>query len=297
MLPGQRPVDWHMGGLYVTPKGELAVTCYIREQAKERNPRERIMGEHATAPKVYTPRLYPGRAESWVIHIWDKHGRLQMDDAVQGLPGADGVALDHDLNVYAMVRAPRVLGGKPYFDGFSQTLMKFKARQGKFISSTEHAPVPLHPDQKPKRAPDVTRGGIGATWVEGAEWIYGGVGYGGQGGSCVCWYARWAFDGLHRSFVPETDHFTVAVLDAAGNLILRLGRYGNVDSAGPQSRVPLGGDEVGLFHPNYLAVHTDRRLFIHDGGNMRIVSVKLDYHAEEQVPLRSVPDAGKAVTP
>ena len=86
---------------------------------------------------------------------------------------------------------------------------------------------------------------------------------------------------------------TVAVEDANGNLILRVGRIGNVNdgkpllsAGGPPNARSIGGDEVALFHPFDLATHSDRRLFIHDWGNARIVSVKLDYHATATVPLR-----------
>jgi D-serine deaminase-like pyridoxal phosphate-dependent protein len=82
----------------------------------------------------------------------------------------------------------------------------------------------------------------------------------------------------------------VAVLDANGNLITRVGTYGNVDSGGPDSKVPLAGDGVGLFYAPYVATHTDRRLFIADPGNARILSVKLGYHAEEKILLKNVPD-------
>jgi hypothetical protein len=133
---------------------------------------------------------------------------------------------------------------------------------------------------------------MGATWAEGAEWLYGGLGYGGQGGSCVCWHARFQLDYFARSFAPETRHFSVAVLDSGGNLILRIGKYGNVDDGrpqiadgGPDNPRSIGGDEVALSHSAYLGVHTDRRLFIHDAGNSRIVSVKLDYHATQTVRL------------
>ena len=85
----------------------------------------------------------------------------------------------------------------------------------------------------------------------------------------------------------------MAVLDSSGNLILRIGRYGNCDSAGPKSLVPLGGDEVGMVHGAYLATDTDRRLFVADGASDRIFSVKLGYHAEERMALKDVPDAGK----
>ena len=77
---------------------------------------------------------------------------------------------------------------------------------------------------------------------------------------------------------------------------MRIGRYGNPDDGmpliaegGPPRPRNIGGDEVALFHAGYLATHTDRRLFIADIGNARIVSVKLDYHAAETVPLTALP--------
>lgn len=96
-----------------------------------------------------------------------------------------------------------------------------------------------------------------------------------------------------RSFAPLPDLFCVEVLDANGNVILHVGQYGNEDSDGPQSRVPLGGDGVGLVSPHYVATHTDRRLFIADAGNSRIVSVRLGYHTEEKVALKDVEDRTK----
>ena len=47
----------------------------------------------------------------------------------------------------------------------------------------------------------------------------------------------------------------------------------------------IGGDEVALVYAPYVATDTDRRLFIADAGNARIVSVRLDYHATERVAL------------
>ena len=49
--------------------------------------------------------------------------------------------------------------------------------------------------------------------------------------------------------------------------------------------MPLGGDEIGLFDAQFVTTQTDRRLFIADVGNGRIVSAKLDYHATQRVPL------------
>jgi hypothetical protein len=56
-------------------------------------------------------------------------------------------------------------------------------------------------------------------------------------------------------------------------------------AGGPPRTRSIGGDEVGLFYPAYVAVDTDRRLFIADPGNARVVAVKLGYHATGRVPL------------
>jgi hypothetical protein len=136
--------------------------------------------------------------------------------------------------------------------------------------------------------------------------MYGGVGYCGfntarAGGGCDCWHSRFAADYFNRSFAPEIGHYSIAVLDATGNLIRRIGNYGNADDGRPLTRDTqhsglrsIGGDEVALVHAAYVAIHTDRRLFIADAGNSRIVSVRLGYYATEKVPLKDVPDEATA---
>jgi len=180
---------------------------------------------------------------------------------------------------------------RPYPRPSAGTWIKFPAApgQGKFTCSSPAAPVPLDSDARPKRPPDLVDGGyMGSVWLDGVEAMYGGIGFFHTNVSqrCMCHDCRFALDNFARSFLPEMDHYSVAVLDANGNLIVRIGQYGNADSAGATSRAPLGSDEVGLFDPRYLAVHTDHRLFIADIGNARIVSVKLDYHATESVSLK-----------
>ena len=293
-IPGRRPVWWHSSGMWVSPKGHLAVACNIAEKPKTRSAKDRYL--HGGISTRYTPPVYPGRSGSRIIQIFDKHGQLVRGDAVPGMTNADGVGIDNDDNLYVMVAAPRILDGKRYFNEKSETLMKFAPGKVKFLSRGR-APVPLPEALRPKRHPDITKYGISATWAEGADWKYGGVGYGGQGGSCTCWHSRFQLDYFARSFAPEVLRFKVAVLDTNGNLILRVGRYGNVDdgtplikAGGPKNPRSVGGDEVALAHAAYLGIHTDRRLFIADAGNGRIVSVRLGYHASESVALKDVPD-------
>jgi len=300
-LPGSgRPGCFHLGGFHVSPRGEVLVSCY--NIGKRLKVDINAFRRNFQGGRPYTPSLYPGRVRWGEVHVWDKHGHLVTGDAVAGLPMTDGLAIDKDGHVYALLAANRVLDGKEYPLERAETLIKFKRKGGRIVSSGKRAPVPLPRGAGPDRPFDLVKGMAGAAWVEGAEWMYGGVGFGGfnsskGGGGCACWNARFALDLFARSFATELNRFRVAVLDTNGNLILRIGKYGNVDDGvplvkdgSPKAPRPVGGDEVALCHPSYVATHTDRRLFIADYGNYRILSVKLGYHATERVALAGVPD-------
>jgi hypothetical protein len=84
--------------------------------------------------------------------------------------------------------------------------------------------------------------------------------------------------------VPEAYRHSIGVVDAAGNLILHIGRYGNYDSGrGAESRVPVGGDNIAMIQPRFIS-GTDEHLVFTDWCE-RIVVLKLEYHAEETVPI------------
>jgi hypothetical protein len=304
-LPGSgRPGQFHLGGFDVSPDGSIVVSCYNvqRRVARDENAPNIPMG----TARPYTPPLFPGRVCYAEVHIWDKHGRLRYEDAVPGLGLTDGLAIDRDCNIYTVAAGRRLIDGK---DGLntvvcSETLMKFKPKKGKVLSGSKETAIPLHPDAAPKRPADVDMAFGGASWIEGAEWMYGGVGRDGfiphWAPNCSCWNSRAALDLFARSFATELGRTCVAVLDTNGNLIQRIGTYGNVDDGvplvkpgGPANPRSVGGDEVALAAPCYVATHTDRRLFIADYGNYRILSVKLGYHAEEKLALKDIADAGK----
>jgi hypothetical protein len=302
VLPAEgRPSWWHMGGMAVSPKGHLAVTCHnpVRPVAtgpsgQPLSPEKANYGSRRGKAGKYTPRLYPGRAVGWETHVWDEHGKVVVEDATPGIGVTDGIGLDKDDNLYVMSSGNRTLDGKPYFLPYAETYMKAKAGKMKAITAGDGPPVKAEAGALPKRPAD-----MGGVWIEGAEWLYGGVGFSPWGG-CICWNTRPALDLFSRSFLAEIDHYSVAVLDTAGNLILRIGKYGNVDDGkplildgGPKNPRSIGGDEVALFYAPYLATHSDRRLFIADLGNFRILSVKLGYHAEEKIALKDVADAEK----
>ncbi len=291
----------HHGGMMVNAKGHIVVGIHGGQTV------QRMRGAD---PKVlpegrgYAFRLYPGRATQGLVLVFDKHGKPLYDDVLPGIAFMHGVGIDKEDSIYAMAMVHRVLDGKPYHNEATDTLVKVRPKQAKIYSTNRKlTPVPLTDSVRPERPPDVMgKGGarLGNAWVERAEWLYGGVGYHGRhsktdGFGCDCSNSRFDLDYFARSFAPEVEHCSVAVLDSAGNLIMRVGTYGNVDDGNPliphsaiRNSHSVGGDEVALFYAPYVGVHTDRRLFIADPGNARIVSVKLDYHATAMVALKDV---------
>lgn len=283
-------LNWQNGGMYVSAKGDLVIACYLHDP---------INGKEKSSENTFIPMIYPGRSLSHshgatYIHIWDKHGKVKTVDAIPGLAEVDGLGIDTYGSIYLMTHATRVFDNKRYYNDLSGTILKFNPGKGRVISVADKSiSVVLPKESYPKRSFDLA-GTMGEQWVEGNEWMYGGVGYGGKnkGVGCACWNARYTLDEFARSFAPEVDRYKVAVLDANGNLILRVGQYGNIDDGkpidllgGPINPRSIGGDEVALFHGAYLATHTDRHLYIADPGNLRILKVKLGYEKEKKIPL------------
>jgi hypothetical protein len=300
--PGHRSFNfWHLGGLDVSVKGHLVVTTCNGTGMSDAPGWKPGEAHFDYQGRPYSPGIYPGRARWGEIHIWDKHGKLAAEDVVPGMGHLNGIGVDQDDNIYMLAVSKRMIGGKLYDPALerdaSGTVLKVRAGKCRVLSSGGNVPIPLPEASRPRRPIDLA--GYTTGWVEGAEWFYGGVGFCTPGG-CVCWNCRFTKDYFNRSFAPETLHYSVAVLDANGNLILRVGQYGNVDDGvplvkdgGPAAPRSIGGDEVALFYACYVGTHTDRRLFIADAGNARIASVKLGYHAEEKVALKGIPDEGR----
>jgi hypothetical protein len=253
-------------GMGVSAKGKVAVG-------------RRITGEHPG-------RLISGRPymENWGITIWDESGNVLDSDAIPGISRPYGLRLDDSLNIYFLHGGLRVLDGADYFSVFTGTMTCARAGKARILSRSTEFPMPS--DSVPNRPYDLVSSYGTKLWAEGVDWMYGGVGFSEVAGysyPCNCWHGRPDVDYFGRSFAPEPDIYRVAVLGSRGNLILHVGQYGNADSRGPGSAVPLGGDGVGLFQPMALAVDTDKKLYISDMGDKRVVGVKLGYHEEERI--------------
>ncbi len=303
--PGHRSFNfWQLGGMDVSVKGHLVITTCNGAGLGGADVWKRGEAHFKYEGKPYTPAVYPGRMRWGEIHIFDKHGKLVISDAVPGMTHLDGIGIDQDDNLYMMTTSRRIINGKnsdPKLENdASCTLVKAQPGKVKVISSGGNAggsgsiPVPLPSEAQPTRSMDLAEHSGGVTgWVENADWLFGGVGYGAPGaGGCICWNSRFSKDYFNRSIAPEPLHDSVAIVDGGGNLILRIGTYGNVDDGkplipdgGPQNTHSIGGDETALHYACYVSSDTDHRVFIADAGNARILSVKLNYHAQEIVPL------------
>jgi hypothetical protein len=293
VFPGNK--GFHQGGMHVSASGHIVISALYDNKLGNR--KEDVLVHSSRTG--YKPLLYPGRRWApgsrlgcMLVHIFDRRGKLIHCDAVPGLHQLlNGTGIDARGDVYLLSPSPRVVDGQRHFNDHAGTLMKFTPGEGRVLAAGS-TPVPLA--DRPDRPPDLH---LPTAWVEGAHWLYPGVGWGGQNYSsgCSCPNCRFALDYYARSFTPEIDRYNVGVVDSSGNLILRVGQYGNVDDGiplvkkgGPPNPRSIGGDETALFFAPYVGVYTDRRLFIADPGNARIVSVKFGYHTERHVALKDV---------
>ena len=280
ILPGTTPGWWHESGMGVNARGELVVST---ANEPKRNP----------AFTGFKPIIYPGRMRYQDIHIWDKHGNMTAADQAKGSTDGHGTLIDNRGDVYFLSSSHRVYNGTQDFFPLTGCIIKFKRNRGRFLAK-QAGVVPLSKGISVDGLPQINNGTRHRFYIKDAEWIFPGVGFCKPIAPCQCWNCRFAIDYFGRVFAPETVRNQVAVLDTSGNLITHIGTYGNADDGRPlvedmryRTRPPrsIGGDEVALSYANYVATHSDRRLFIADGANDRILSVKLDYHRNEYVAL------------
>jgi hypothetical protein len=299
---GGRGASGKLGGMGVNARGDVACWFYstavsaveMNSESPFANGVAKSVAKRTGGVKEWRPQVYPGRCTHAFVHIWDKHGKLKFEDAVPGLAECTDIKLDKDDNLYLLAAANPRIDNKPYVNPLIGSLIKVGPRKAKIYSQGGLVPVPMPEGTQPKRQADW--GSWNSTcWMEGGDWMLEGVG-GTAGLICACHCeanSSMALDSFGRSFVPAFHRFDVAVVDPAGNTVVRIGRYGNVEDGlplvkdgGPANAHSIGGDEVSFVSPKWLAVQSDRRLFVVDRGNYRVACIKLGYHAEEKVTLK-----------
>ena len=119
---------------------------------------------------------------------------------------------------------------------------------------------------------------------EGHLWSHAGVGF---VNSMACGYecagAQICVDEDDRIWIPEHIVYNVKAVDSAGNLIARIGTYGNADCDGD----PNGENSrpaIPIAWPASIARHKDY-LLIADRINARIVRCRLEYRERKEIKL------------
>jgi len=119
------------------------------------------------------------------------------------------------------------------------------------------------------------RGGSGELWAH--------LGVSPVPGHCNCWDSIYVtLDEAGRVFVTDRDRFHVKVLDKAGNLIARIGGWGNTDSYAPAraSSPPA----IGFSAPQS-PVAGNGTLYVADSHLFRVVKVRLGYRQTRETVI------------
>jgi hypothetical protein len=235
----------------------------------------------------------PGDAgDANALALYGPDGGLKQEKLIDAeIRSLNSVRLDYAGNIYLAlgVRPPgvkvpedfaRVDRGRPWkysmnsidLDWYTLmygSIVKFGPDGGEVRTGIGGTPVEYGYDNK--------------TEVKGAKWMFFGASNvpswrtKGTPDVCLCESPRFDVDGFGRSFFPDAARFRVGVIDTAGNAITWFGGYGNQDSAGPNSAVPV--PEIPLYWPHAVAVG-DEAAYVGDRLNRRVVRIKLDYAAE-----------------
>jgi hypothetical protein len=115
----------------------------------------------------------------------------------------------------------------------------------------------------------------GAVAVTGAKWLRPGMApVPAADQVCVCDAGRFDLDRFDRLYVPDVGRCRVTVLDSNGNVLTHFGGYGNMDSAGPGSAVPVPAIPFGW--PACVAVSPEA-VYVADWLNPRVLRVRPTY--------------------
>jgi hypothetical protein len=202
--------------------------------------------------------------------------------------------------------------GSRYHGGSWGTLVKFKSRFDKYPigridgrwAGRESGKDSKVSSRNGKATHRHGHGKMKEVRIENMHWDYPGASPVRMGG-CTCHRSTLSLDLFERVFVPAAQTCTVNVLDANGNIVLRIGAYGNADCRGKDSPVPdpktgelrprregdpedlkspLAEPDIAFIDPTYTAV-TDEALYVLDRANERIVRAGLAYTTEETLDI------------
>ncbi|MHC4914217.1 MAG: NHL repeat-containing protein [Planctomycetota bacterium] len=229
-----------------------------------------------------------------------------------------GVEVDQEGNIYCGVNVqplnyelPGDLAKHKIFWGTIGSVVKFKPTGGALWPDgakpgSTHRPSAAPPLKVPVKLEAGIRMGRGQsayrcsnmakTFLEGAVMAYPDLapfsGFERGQGHCACQTPRFEVDYYGRLIVPNALTCSVKIVDNAGNVILRFGRYGNHDDGrsmrngdAQSSRTPHPASRIHLAYP-CAAKSSFRHIYVADSANRRVVRVDPVYAVEETCAVR-----------
>ncbi len=305
----------HQKGFAVAPNGDVyaVVTGVQKKWLEDRRGGMPYSPEKVAEYLALGQKGRVGLVRTPLVRVFDEHGREKIFNALPGCPYIHGIRVDRHGFVYVAALNVRPEGVK-IPDGLKE-YMKFHLTMGSVLKLGDGSgklPVARFWREKDSGRPQgpnnlYDAGGWGnrysKVWCDQFRWGY--FGQTGLGVNCSCHHTRFDLDDYSRVFVPAMHLFSIMVLDANGNKIARIGRYGNADHRGKDSYVvdpetgmlrprrkddppslksPFAEPEVAFAWVRAVAAGDDV-LYAMDYDNMRILRVKLGYAVVEKVPM------------
>jgi hypothetical protein len=276
----------HQRGLHVAPDGR------ILSGDNEIDPQWAV--EHGLVSRRADGSLPDKKQVFSHLTIFHKSGKLLVGSAFGGdNRNGHGYTMDRRGNIYATWADTQTREDSPYYQtplfglkgdqpignyGGVGVIIKFLDRGGKYPIGQ------LKPGESEDGRNMVSVGGRRLSWdhsspyhAENAHWIYGGIAPSTIG--CSCAHVRWEMDDYPRLWLPALHLHSVVVLDGNGNLITRVGRYGNIDDDRKSK-----GEGLPLIFPRCVGA-SDEAVYIADTTNYRLIRARLVYRASEQAAV------------
>jgi hypothetical protein len=292
-MPGDRSAKNFGDGMAFSPNGDLYVLADIRRNQGVKydgrpGPSVIIYDEEGNQ-KPYRKTIFAG-ANQEPRKSEDKDGKEALDfGRIAEIPsgGSSGIGADRFGNFWVGSTArtfksfPKELNLYPddmpvnqelqtnrmggFLRMYTGSVLKFGPAGG---TASDTGPATHFYWANPSRVHKVN--------IEGVLWTFQGLTpTTTMGLACICQQARICVDAWGRVLVPQCHRQSILVLDANANTILRIGKYGNADTKGP---------EICFTMPRYVAA-SDSAVYVTDRALGRVLKANLAYGAEETVPL------------
>ena len=283
----------HNGPFCVAPNGDIYVGVTYSEQTDAEL-------EKAGSVRLQPKRLNPVSAP--VLRVYGPDGKLKSPSALPGLAELEGLRVGRSGAVY-VVQPWKPIGQK-LPDGLAEgstyepsrwgSLIKFGGNFKRFPVGRVEGAWEAPPAKPTHESPEFK------VKLEGALWTYGGVSpHSGVYSACTCMKAGADLDDYERSFVCAAQTCTVNVIDSHGNVMGRLGGYGNLDQTlvsdpttgelrprrpddPKELRSPARPLAFGL--PRNVAA-SDDAMWVADLNHRALVKATLVYRAEASAPI------------